>query len=148
MDRVNPRKNPIVQEYVLPDFSTNRRGYIRKGPNARPGDPCPIVEDGSGTPAEKPPADEPVLYMSNERFTVPEVLMHPSDIGRCRRSDCVPAHRNNALHNNYLGLDQSGLADTIAASIFSLPVDLQGIFWANIGLIGGNFDIPGIETRL
>lgn len=81
---MHPRKNPIVQEYILPDFSANRRGYIRKGPNARPKDPSPILEDGSGTPIEKPPADDPVLYMSNERFTVPEVLFHPSDIGKGR----------------------------------------------------------------
>lgn len=50
--------------------------------------------------------------------------------------------------HHHLGLDQSGLADTITASIVSLPADLRGLFWANIGLIGGNFDIPGIETRL
>jgi actin-related protein 6 len=46
------------------------------------------------------------------------------------------------------GLEQCGLADTIAASISLLPVDLQGMFWANIGLIGGNTRFPGFRQRL
>ena len=27
--RRNPKENPIVQEYVLPDFSRNSKGYVR-----------------------------------------------------------------------------------------------------------------------
>lgn len=46
------------------------------------------------------------------------------------------------------GLDQAGLASTIAYSISLLPNDLQGMFWANIGLIGGNTKIPGLRERL
>jgi actin-related protein 6 len=46
------------------------------------------------------------------------------------------------------GLDQAGLASTVACSISLLPNDLQGMFWANIGLIGGNAKFPGLRERL
>lgn len=68
VDSQNPNINPIIQEYVLPDFSTNRRGRIRK--------PDEILEDS-----------HQVLYMNNERFAVPEILFRPDDIGeptQCR----------------------------------------------------------------
>ncbi|KAF7296326.1 hypothetical protein HMN09_01102600 [Mycena chlorophos] len=69
---------------------------------------------------------EQVLVMGNERFAVPEVIFRPDDIG----------------------LEQAGLADTVAASIALLPEDIQGMFWAHIGLIGGNTKFPGFRTRL
>lgn len=74
-NRVNTRKNPIVQEYVLPDFSTNRKGYIRSGPNATRRELSPTIDGDAKV------NDDPVLYMANERFTVPEVLFHPADVG-------------------------------------------------------------------
>lgn len=36
----------------------------------------------------------------------------------------------------------------ISDSISSLPQDLQGLFWANIGLIGGNVKFKGFGSRL
>ncbi|KAK0187703.1 actin-like protein ARP6 [Armillaria mellea] len=74
------------------------------------------------------PGDPPgqVLVMNNERFSVPEVIFRPDDIG----------------------LNQLGLAGTIAASIALLPEDLQPMFWANITLIGGNTKLPGFRERL
>jgi actin-related protein 6 len=47
-----------------------------------------------------------------------------------------------------LGLEQSGLATTVAASISLLPDDFRGMFWANIGLIGGSTNFPGFYERL
>ncbi|KAF9465310.1 actin-related protein Arp6 [Collybia nuda] len=105
--RLDPKGNSIVQEYILPDLSTNRKGRIRR--------PHDIITE-----------TDQVLVMNNERFSVPEVIFRPDDIG----------------------LDQSGLAATIALSISSLPQDLQGMFWANIGLIGGNTKFPGFRGRL
>ncbi|KAI8978721.1 actin-like protein Arp6 [Trametes punicea] len=105
--RVRPTSNSIVQEYIFPDYSANKPGRIR-----RPGEP---LDDSSQT-----------LIMNNERFTVPEILFHPTDIG----------------------LDQAGISATVAESISLLPEDLQGMFWANIGLIGGNTAIPGFHQRL
>lgn len=74
----SPRSNPIVQEYVLPDFSAksrSRNGYIRSGPKAQA---PPQVEE----PRKKGEEEEQVLWMGNERFAGPELLFNPSDIGR------------------------------------------------------------------
>jgi len=105
--RSNPKRNSVVREYILPNFSTNRHGHVR-------------------LPGEELSATDQVLHMENERFTIPELLFRPDDIG----------------------LEQSGLAATVAASISLLPDDLRGMFWANIGLIGGNTNFPGYYERL
>ncbi|KAI0317627.1 actin family [Amylostereum chailletii] len=105
--QAGPRNNPIVQEYILPDFSTNKRGRVRQ--------PEEIIADS-----------DQVLYMGNERFSVPEILFRPDDIG----------------------FDQAGVAGAVAQSIAFLPEELQGMFWANIGLIGGSTKFPGYPERL
>ncbi|KAJ3875287.1 actin-related protein Arp6 [Lentinula edodes] len=99
--------NPIVQKYVLPDMSTSRKGRL--------------IEPGDMTLGS-----EQVLFMKNERLSVPEIIFRPDDIG----------------------LNQSGLASTIAESIACLPEDVQPMFWENIGLIGGNTKFPGFRERL
>ncbi|KAL6303887.1 actin-like protein Arp6 [Sparassis latifolia] len=103
----NSRNNEIVQEYILPDFSVHRPGRIRRAGEQ--------LDDNSQ-----------VMYMNNERFTVPEVIFRPDNIG----------------------LNQCGLATAVASSINLLPEDLRGMFWAHIGLIGGNTNIPGFQERL
>ncbi|KAF8886226.1 actin-related protein Arp6 [Gymnopilus junonius] len=105
--RIDPKHNPIVQEYILPDLSTNRKGRVRL--------PDDIITE-----------TDQILVMNNERFTVPELLFRPDDIG----------------------IDQAGLPFTIAHCISLLPSDLQGMFWANIGLIGGNTKFIGFRDRL
>ena len=55
--------NSIIKEYVLPDFTTIKRGRVR---NPEP---------------ENKNDDYQILRMNNERFTIPEILFHPSDIG-------------------------------------------------------------------
>ncbi|KAF9020827.1 actin-like ATPase domain-containing protein [Hymenopellis radicata] len=67
-----------------------------------------------------------VLLMNNERFSVPEVMFSP----------------------HIIGLNQAGLPGAVAASIALLPEDLQGMFWANIGVFGGNTKLPGFRERL
>ncbi|KAJ7466005.1 actin-related protein Arp6 [Mycena latifolia] len=105
--RSNPKSNPIVQEYVLPDLTKSKAGRIRR-------------------PDDIPLDTDQVLSMANERFTVPEIIFRPDDIG----------------------LERTGLAGTIAASIALLPEDLQGMFYANIALVGGNTKFPGFRRRL
>jgi hypothetical protein len=58
----DPKNNPIVQEYLLPDLSSHRKGRIRQ--------PDEILAD-----------TDQVLTMNNERFTVPEIIFRPDDIG-------------------------------------------------------------------
>jgi actin-related protein 6 len=67
-----------------------------------------------------------ILPMNNERFSIPEALFSPS----------------------HIGLSQTGLPGTIAHSINSLPEDLRGVAWGNIGLVGGNVLFDGFEQRL
>ncbi|CAE7095279.1 unnamed protein product, partial [Rhizoctonia solani] len=67
-----------------------------------------------------------ILPMNNERFSVPEILFTPQ----------------------YIGLSQTGLPGAIAHSINSLPEDLRGVAWGNIGLVGGNILFDGFEQRL
>lgn len=68
--RSSPKRNPIVMEYLLPNLSINRGGEIRP-----PG-------------YELSPTDQ-VLFMENERFTIPELLFRPDDIGRSPKSMIV-----------------------------------------------------------
>jgi len=125
--RVDPKNNSIVQEYLLPDLSTNRKGRIRR--------PEDIVSE-----------TDQILVMNNERFTVPEIIFRPDDIGwSSLRLSLV---LQNPIKFDSLGLDQSGLAATVAISIALLPEDLQDLFWANIGVIGGNSKFPGFSRRL
>ncbi|KAL1918512.1 uncharacterized protein VTP21DRAFT_3172 [Calcarisporiella thermophila] len=103
----NPRHNPILQEYVLPDFSRNKKGFIK-------------------TKDSPPNEDEQVLLMNNERFTVPEILFHPSDIG----------------------MNQAGVAEAIVQAVSATPTELHGLFYGNIVLIGGNAVFPGYKERV
>lgn len=65
--RLPYQKNTIVQEYVLPDYINRMRGYVRP------------KQAQQQVPADK--SAEQILTMNNERFMIPEILMHPSDIG-------------------------------------------------------------------
>lgn len=62
MDRANPKNNQILKEYVLPDSPSNPFGRIRQSGDAA---------------SDK----EQILVMNNERFTVPEIIFRPDDIG-------------------------------------------------------------------
>jgi hypothetical protein len=60
--RSHSAHNHIVQDYVLPDFATRRKGRVR-------------------VPEEDLSDSDQVLRMNNERFLVPEILFRPDDIG-------------------------------------------------------------------
>lgn len=64
--RKDPEKS-IMCEYVLPDFTNRRRGFIR--------------ETSTKSSVSQLAAEEQYLRLSNERIAIPEVLFHPSDIG-------------------------------------------------------------------
>jgi len=55
---------------------------------------------------------------------------------------------NVMLTKDRTGLDQIGLAQAIAHSISLLPDELHGMFWGNIGLMGGSTKFPGFAPRL
>ncbi|KAJ3197488.1 hypothetical protein HK101_003186 [Irineochytrium annulatum] len=99
-------KNEVL-EYILPDFITRKHGYIR---------------DKADTSADM----NQILQLNHERFTVPEVLFNPSD----------------------LGLNQAGLVEAVVESVLSASPDLHGPLFANIVLTGGNVCMPGFSERL
>ncbi|KAK4619312.1 Actin-like protein [Fulvia fulva] len=107
----------IVVDYVLPDYEQLKRGF------ARPHDPskgAKMRRLGIGG------ASEMVLPVGNERFTVPEVIFTPSDIG----------------------MQQEGIAGAIMQSLNALPQGLWQSFLANILVVGGTSKLPGFVERL
>lgn len=67
-----------------------------------------------------------ILRLNNERFTVPEILLHPSNIGM----ECM------------------GLAEAIVKSIKSCPKKYQSSLSNNILFIGGNTKFLGFKNRI
>lgn len=104
--------NTIMREYVLPDFTNRRRGYVR--------------EQVTKSSNQKPETDEQCLKLANERFAIPEVLFHPSNIG----------------------IDQMGIPEAIAHAISLTPKEMHPHLYANIIVTGGNALFSGFEERL
>ena len=111
----------IAIDYVLPDYNSHRPGF------ARPHDSSAAAKQakmgGLANPGE---TAEDYMTLVNERFTVPELLFNPSDIG----------------------IRQSGLPETVMQSLSGLPPGLWPVMLANILLVGGNSKIEGFVERL
>ncbi|KAF5301323.1 hypothetical protein FQA39_LY10721 [Lamprigera yunnana] len=67
-----------------------------------------------------------ILRLNNERFTVPELLFHPSDVG----------------------IESVGIAECIVKSIQLCPLKERSSLAKNIILIGGNACFPGFKERV
>lgn len=108
----------VVVDYVLPDYEAVKRGF------ARPHDPKISRKERAlgldGGPREH------LVTIGNERFTVPELLFTPSDIG----------------------MQQEGLTGTILQAVYSLPEGLWQPFLANVMVVGGSSKFPGLMERL
>lgn len=99
--------NTIIREYILPDFTTIKKGRI--------------CEEGS-----VPASDEQVLRLNNERFSIPEILFNPSDIG----------------------INQMGIPEAIVHSISTTPSQMHPYLYSNILLTGGSTKFPGFYERV
>ena len=73
-------------------------------------------------------AEQQVLAVSVERFTIPEVLFHPSDAG-------LPA-------------DTAGLPQAIVQSIKACPKHFHPALFRSIQLTGGLAQLPNLQERL
>ena len=73
-------------------------------------------------------AEQQVLNISVERFSVPEVLFRPSDGG--------------------LPLEWAGLAETIAQSVQACPTYMQPALYRSIRLVGGLTRLENLPKRL
>ena len=63
LNECRKRKNSIARDYVLPDYTQIKRGYLRD-----PKDTTVIT-------------DQQTIRMNNERIQIPELLLYPSDCG-------------------------------------------------------------------
>ncbi len=64
--------------------------------------------------------------MNVERFAVPELLFHPSDIG----------------------IEQMGLAEAVVCAVDRCPPETRRWLYANVVLTGGCMMLPNIRERI
>ena len=110
----------IAKDYVLPDYHARSKGYVRDHDPEQAGN---LKKLQTGKPTE---TAEDILTLRNERFTVPELLFNPTDIG----------------------MRQSGIAQLVMESLSGLPFGLWPGFLANVIVVGGNANIEGFIWRL
>jgi actin-related protein 6 len=106
----------IAREYVLPDFTSLRRGYLREMK--------PLTAPTSSSTQHQ--SSEQTIVLNNERFSVPEVLFNPSDVG----------------------IMQMGIAEAIAHSISLCDESTHSWLYRNIVLTGGNVVFPNMKERV
>uniref|UniRef100_T1INQ6 Actin-related protein 6 n=1 Tax=Strigamia maritima TaxID=126957 RepID=T1INQ6_STRMM len=107
MKQCKLKNNTIQRDYVLPDYTVIKRGYIK-------------------SPDKKLEGNEQIIRMNNERFSIPELLFHPSDVG----------------------IQQMGIAEAIVHAIKATPEEMHPHFYKNILLTGGNVFFPGFRDRV
>lgn len=124
----------IAKDYVLPDYHSRAHGFARDHDPALAANKLKKLASNrstdtistSSTAATAAAAIEDIITLRNERFSVPEVLFTPSDIG----------------------LRQSGIPQLVLDSLASLPLGLWPAMLANILVVGGNANIEGFILRL
>lgn len=105
------KRAEVTVEYMLPDFTTVKRGYIRQSPSKNP-----VSED----------SDQQSMRLCNERFTVPELLFNPSDVG----------------------IQQVGIPEAVIDALKDCPAYAHHELLRNILVIGGTSLFPGFIPRL
>ena len=111
----------IRVDYVLPDYNARKDGFMR------PHDPSLAAKVRKmGALAGTIGPTEDFMTLGNERFTVPELLFNPGDVG----------------------MKQVGLPETVLQSLSGLPPGLWPAMLANIFVVGGNSKIEGFMQRL
>lgn len=112
---------PVLIDYVLPDGFHITRGF------SRPHDPLTRKRQKQqpevSTSARE---DEISMTLGCERFSIPEILFTPSDVGS----------------------RQPGIADAVMQSLSVLPPSLQATFLSNILVVGGNARMKGFVQRV
>ncbi|KIY02545.1 uncharacterized protein Z520_01010 [Fonsecaea multimorphosa CBS 102226] len=118
---VTSEDEEIRVDYILPDGIRLLRGF------SRPHDPTPAAarkRKQAGLSSE--PDAEISMTLGNERFSIPEIIFSPGDIGS----------------------KQPGLPDIVMQSLSVLPPLLQATMLSNVLLVGGNAQIPGFVERV
>jgi actin-related protein 6 len=108
----------VVVDYVLPDYESAIHGH------ARPHDAAKSRMRRGLQPLQGPRED--LLPMGNERFSVPELLFNPTDIG----------------------IQEAGIPGAVLESLGGLPEALKIGLLSNVVVVGGNALIKGFNARL
>jgi actin-related protein 6 len=108
----------VVVDYVLPDYESAIHGH------ARPHDAAKSRMRRGMQPLQGPRED--LLPMGNERFSVPELLFNPTDIG----------------------IQEAGIPGAVLESLSGLPEALKIGLLSNVVVVGGNALIKGFNARL
>ncbi|XP_040574868.1 actin-related protein 6 [Lepeophtheirus salmonis] len=103
--------NSITRDYILPDFHNLRRGVMKS------------LEKSTGRPKDE---NEQFVRMNNERFTVPEILFNPSDVG----------------------INQMGIGEGVAHCVNMIPENVRPWLLRNIILIGGSTKFSNMRERV
>lgn len=98
------------RDYVLPDFTSIKRGYLRS------------KEESTGRPSD----GEQLIRLNNERFSIPELLFYPSNIG----------------------IHEMGITEAIVHSVSLCPEETRPHLLKNILLTGGSCNFPGFKDRV
>ena len=114
-----PAESEARVEYILPDGVHLLRGF------SRPHDPSAAAARKRKLNAMAQDA-EIAMTLGNERFTIPEIIFSPSDIGS----------------------KQPGLADCVMQSLAVLPPLIQATMLSNLLVVGGNASLPGFVSRV
>jgi len=112
------------------------------GPNAAP---QPETEENE---VKTIGGDENVVKLGNERFSVPEVVFNPRDIGKSTAPRLDSLRYSLTTFVVPTGLRQAGLVETVAEVIGSMDESIRGMLWSNIGLFGGLAYTEGFGERL
>ena len=119
--RSNDPEAELRIDYVLPDYNAHTQGFVR------PHDPSLSAKMKKMGALGSVGGDiENFMTLGNERFTVPELLFNPGDVG----------------------VKQAGVPETVLQSLSGVPTGLWPAMLANILVIGGNSRIPGFMERL
>ncbi|XP_068653136.1 actin-related protein 6 [Aristolochia californica] len=137
--RKRGKENLLRCTYVLPDGVTHTKGYIKDPTEAygylnlqdavQPVTKQEVgVTEDAGRNEDKGKVDltKNEFNLTNERFLVPEMLFHPSD----------------------LGMNQAGLAECIVRSVHSCHPYLHPVLFESIILTGGSTLFPRFAERL
>ncbi|KAL2423463.1 Actin-like protein arp6 [Exophiala dermatitidis] len=115
------QKADVRIDYILPDGINILRGF------SRPYDPTLAARKRKQAALLSGQSDAEIsMTLANERFTVPEILFSPSDIGS----------------------KQPGIPDIVMQSLSVLPPLVQATMLSNVLVVGGNAKIPGFVERI
>ncbi|KAI9836693.1 MAG: Actin- protein 6 [Thelocarpon superellum] len=127
----------VVIDYVLPDYDTHKKGFVRAHDttSTRATGRADAREGGAASnrhrhhlhaPSATTETHEDAMTLGNERFAVPELLFTPGDVG----------------------MKQAGIPQLIMQSLSTLPGGLWPAMLANVYVVGGNALIEGFVQRL